>query len=67
MKEMFLYVYDCGWVGAFVCVAESREAALIKFKEVNKTNTGWWHNVTKENFYEYPLNTTTAFWTEGDQ
>ena len=48
MENLKLYTYDCGWEGALVCVAKSKEEAIEKFK-----NTDAYCTSVKEEFKEH--------------
>ena len=54
MKKMKIYTFDCGWKGALVCVASTKEEAYEKFK--NTEAYCWNDNIYDiSNVYEYDL------------
>lgn len=56
MENLKLYTYDCGWEGALVCVAKSKEEAIEKFKNTEAYCTGCCKEFKEHYVEEHELN-----------
>lgn len=56
MENLKLYSYDCGWKGALVCVAKSKEEAIEKFKNTDAYCISYKEEFKEHYVVEYELN-----------
>lgn len=56
MENLKLYTYDCGWEGALVCVAKSKEEAIEKFKNTEAYCIGFGKEFKEHYVEEHELN-----------
>lgn len=64
---MKLFIYDRGWPGAVIVVAESAEQAAQIFNSIAPTDRLWSGDIKAAFLTEYPLTLGTVVETYGDR